>query len=78
MLIIMVLTGVVVPVACWLALTQFYCRCCYCYRRIGHLRRAVAPNRQNPMLKMERIAYKAVHGPFPEVADVRGIVASAK
>ena len=80
MLLAMIVTGVAIPVACWAVLSCFYCKWCPAFRRLGFRRRSVAPNRQNPMLKMERLSYTAVHGPFPDVADVRGIVqvASAK
>jgi hypothetical protein len=77
----MVVVAVALPVSCWGLLSLWYCRClglCPCFRRVAKAKRAVAPNRQTPMRRAEKEAYHAVHGPFPEVADVRGIVAQAK
>ena len=80
-MVVMVIVPVALPLAFWLLLSLWYCRCwglCPCYRRVAVTKRATAPNRQTPMWRAEKVAYHAVHGPFPDVADVRGIVAQAR
>jgi hypothetical protein len=77
MMLVMSLVAIVGLVALCIVGAVFYCRVCPVYLKIAAVGTRDAPNRLNPMTNAERAAYKKVHGPFPDEADVRAMVKEA-